>query len=118
MKTVICCHSIVSFQNFPLQGNLGNPIPPAISLGGIKISAFIFFLGQVVIAAGGFLDTGTVISQVELYSPDGKCQHVLTPLPAPVYGAFLVLFNASIVACSGSQNKECYKKNINKKIAR
>ena len=62
--------------------------------------------GQVVFAAGGFLDTAALVSQVELYSPDGNCQHVLTPLPVPVQGLFLVLFNASVVACSGYKNKE------------
>ena len=62
-------------------------------------------LGQVVFAAGGVLDTAAAVSQVELYSPDGNCQHVLTPLPVPVNGIFLVLFNGSVVACSGHQNK-------------
>ncbi len=63
------------------------------------------FLGQVVFAAGGFVAPGILVKQVELYSPNGKCQHVLASLPVPVNGLFLVLFNASIVACSGYQNK-------------
>jgi hypothetical protein len=49
---------------------------------------------------------GTVVSQAEIYSPDGKCQHVIAPLPIAVQGLFLVLFNGTAVACSGASNKE------------
>jgi len=64
-----------------------------------------FFKGQVVFAAGGFTKDGSLVSQAEIYSPDGKCQHVLSPLPIAVQGLFLVLFNGSAVACSGDANK-------------
>jgi len=51
------------------------------------------------------LKDGNWVSQAEIYSPDGKCQHVLASLPTPVTGLFLVLFNGSAVACSGYSNK-------------
>ena len=38
--------------------------------------------------AGGH-DGFNVMSSVELYSPNGTCQHNLAPLPAPTYGLVL-----------------------------
>ena len=55
------------------------------------------------------MKNGTLVSEAEIYSPDGKCQHVLAPLPIAVQGLFLVLFNGSAVACSGDSNKENIK---------
>ena len=55
------------------------------------------------------MKNGTLVSQAEIYSPDGKCQHVLASLPVAVQGLFLVLFNGSAVACSGNLNKESWQ---------
>ena len=38
--------------------------------------------------AGGH-DGFHIMSSVELYSPNGTCQHNLTPLPAATYGLVL-----------------------------
>jgi hypothetical protein len=57
------------------------------------------FVGEVVFSAGGWWDQGQK-TQTEIYSPDGKCQKVMAPLPEPSRGLFLVFFTGSIVACS------------------
>jgi hypothetical protein len=48
---------------------------------------------------------------VALYSPEGKCQYTLAPLPpSPVAIAYLTmaLLDEQILACGGTANKNCY----------
>ena len=45
-------------------------------------------MGDVVMLAGGH-DGFHIMRSVELYSPNGTCQHNLAPLPAPTYGLVL-----------------------------
>jgi hypothetical protein len=53
--------------------------------------------GYVALVVGGF-DS----SSVELYSPTGTCNHILTPVPAPgVKNPVLVYANEMIIACQG-----------------
>jgi hypothetical protein len=50
-------------------------------------------------------------SQVGLYSPSGKCQYTITPLPpSPIGIAYLTmsLLNKQVLACGGTNNKNCY----------
>ena len=58
-------------------------------------------LGEVAMLAGGH-DGFNVMSSVELYSPNGTCQHNLAPLPSATYG--LVLAYVEILA----RNKLAY----------
>ena len=47
-----------------------------------------------------------------LYSPEGKCQHSLAPLPpSPIGIGFLTLalLNKQILACGGTNNRNCYR---------
>ena len=50
--------------------------------------------------AGGF-DGLEVLDSVELYSPNGNCQHNLEPLPEPTYGLLLTYCAGVILACGG-----------------
>ena len=52
-------------------------------------------LGDVVMLAGGH-DGFHILDSVELYSPNGTCQHNLAPLPAPAYGLVLAYVEALV----------------------
>ena len=56
-------------------------------------------------AAGGWYAQAVSLNHVEIYSPNGKCQKVLAPLPVTVEGLYLVFFEGSVVACAGNLNK-------------
>ena len=59
--------------------------------------SLIFFTGYVALVVGGF-DS----SSVELYSPTGKCNHLLAPVPASgVKNPVLVYVDEMIIACQG-----------------
>ena len=49
--------------------------------------------------AGGH-DGFHILDSVELYSPNGTCQHNLAPLPAPAYGLVLAYVEALVSNCS------------------
>ena len=46
------------------------------------LSATCIFSGQVAFVVGGFCES-TADNLVEIFSPDGECQHQLAPLPVP-----------------------------------
>ena len=61
--------------------------------------------------AGGF-NGESLLSSVELYSPDGTCNFELAPLPSSRYGLNLYTYNQQIFACGGQENKDstsCYR---------
>ncbi len=54
-------------------------------------------IGQVAFLAGSW----ALLSSVELYSPNGDCQHQLAPLPTPLTYHILELYGNQIIACAG-----------------
>ena len=64
-----------------------------------------YFIGEVVLVAGGYQlrDHGPTTNTVEIFSPNGKCNFFLTPLPKSVVGAFLVLYDGRITVCGGQE---------------
>jgi hypothetical protein len=57
-------------------------------------------LGQVALVVGGDI-SGSSITSVEVYSPEGRCQYNLPVLPLPLSGLTLGLSNNYVLACSG-----------------
>ena len=55
-------------------------------------------IGQVAFITGGW----EAISNVELYSPLGDCQHSLAPLPVDLLQHIVFIFEDTIMACSGT----------------
>jgi N-acetylneuraminic acid mutarotase len=58
-----------------------------------------------------FVVGGNVHKEVELYSPEGNCQHSLAPIPvsgSESYEPVLAFTDEKILACGGSGNKNCY----------
>ena len=53
-----------------------------------------------VVLAGGY-DGFSLLDHVEVYSPDGRCQRALAPLPSPTYGAVLAYAGGLLLACGG-----------------
>ena len=51
---------------------------------------------------------GANSNQVELYSPEGKCQHSLAPMPINSQTNVLSLFKNQILSCGGETTKNCY----------
>ncbi len=53
-------------------------------------------------------------SSVEVYSPNGKCNYALAPLPTAGtnFGLILSYINQVIFACGGPLNKNCWKYNV------
>ncbi len=45
---------------------------------------------------------------VELYSPDGNCQHTLKPIPNGAFEPILAYIEEMILACGGRGNTYCY----------
>jgi hypothetical protein len=68
-----------------------------LELATFKKPEYNILLGQVAFIAGGW----NSLSAVELYSPNGDCQHLLAPLPIPLMQYILVRFKDSILACAG-----------------
>ena len=71
-----------------------------------KISSFTLnfkFLGYVAfVVGGGVLDA-------ELYSPEGKCQHKLAPLPAEIsYFPYLMVFRSQVIVCGLTPGQNCF----------
>jgi len=54
--------------------------------------------GQVAFITGGWY----ALTSVELYSPNGDCQHRLAPLPVDVTGHVLDKHGDTIIACAGA----------------
>ena len=75
------------------------------------------YSGQVALVVGGEL-SGSSLSSVEVYSPEGGCQYSLASLPAPLSGLSLGLAVYHVMACSGydttklSNNLQCWRYNI------
>jgi hypothetical protein len=55
-----------------------------------------------------FVVGGNNHKDVELYSPDGNCQHSLSPIPVSGYESVLAFIDDKILACGGLENKNCY----------
>jgi len=70
---------------------------------------YLFILdtsGFVAFVVGGFGH-----KEVELYSPDGTCQHSLAPFPvsgSEYFEPVLAFMDEKILACGGRQNKNCF----------
>ena len=58
-------------------------------------------LGHVALIAGGEL-SGSSLSTVELYSPEGGCQYNLAALPKALHGLSMTISSTYITACSGT----------------
>ena len=55
---------------------------------------------------GGYLKPGGPLTDsFEVFSPDGKCNYILSAIPKAIYGVVLALFNGRITACGGSINQ-------------
>ena len=64
------------------------------------------------VAAGYFqANNPTKTDKVEVYSPDGKCNFNLAPLPKAVAGNLMLLYKGKITACGGLNNQ------VNSKVA-
>ena len=59
---------------------------------------------------------GGIDTEVELYSPEGKCQHNLSPIPLygylTIYDPVMYLLNDQTLACGGSSSLSCFIYNI------
>jgi hypothetical protein len=61
--------------------------------------------------------SGTSMSNVEVFSPDGGCEYSLSSLPLPLLGLSLGLSMTSVLACSGydsftrTNNLQCWNYN-------
>ena len=64
---------------------------------------------EAVVIAGGF-DGQEILKNVEVYSPDGKCNIDLPMLPNPVYSGVIFQMKNTLFACGGNQDsgKKCY----------
>jgi hypothetical protein len=75
-----------------------------------KESSFLMIyssiLGFVAFVVGGNGNAG--IQRVELYSPDGNCQHNLSSVPVELYEPVLSHIDDKIFACGGNGNKNCF----------
>ncbi len=59
--------------------------------------------------AGGF-DGTSLLTSVEVYSPEGTCNFVLEPLPEATYGLSLHFMSGNLYACGGHRKgKKCYR---------
>ena len=56
---------------------------------------------MVMLGGGAYGDTGLEMNSVELYSPDGQCQHFLSPFPQANDGFALTYFHSKILATGG-----------------
>ena len=56
---------------------------------------------EVLVIAGGY-DGREILSNVEVYSPDGKCNFELPPLPKPNYGGNIFMLNEKLYVCGGN----------------
>ena len=54
----------------------------------------------------------TYWSQVELYSPDGNCQHELAKINVSQSEPFLAYIDEKIISCGGHGKKDCFVYNI------
>jgi hypothetical protein len=57
----------------------------------------LLLIGQVAFITGGW----SGVSSVELYSPNGDCQHQLAPLPVDLMYHVLEKYGNTIIACAG-----------------
>ena len=55
------------------------------------------FLGQVAFIGGGW----PARRSVEVYSPNGDCQHLLAPLPMQMESLIMFRYSDSVIACAG-----------------
>ena len=68
---------------------------------GVEQNCFALFSGQVALIIGGTSPNGPT---VELFSPDGKCQHQLADIPTRgtyLYGPALAYIENKIFSCGG-----------------
>ena len=65
----------------------------------------MLYLGEVAFVAGGFLPGNIFIDPVEIFSPNGKCNYMLAPLPKKGFGHAIFLYNGSITVCDGYLNQ-------------
>ncbi|XP_059091262.1 peroxidase-like isoform X2 [Tigriopus californicus] len=56
--------------------------------------------GEVIILVGGY-NGWQILDSVELYSPNGTCQHLIAPLPQPTYGAQVLYVDGTLLVCGG-----------------
>ena len=64
---------------------------------------------EVIVLAGGF-DGGRILSSVEVYSPEGRCNFEIDPLPEPRYGLTVQYMNDDLFACGGHKEGHiCYR---------
>ena len=61
------------------------------------------FLGQVAFIGGGWPSRRSV----EVYSPNGDCQHLLAPLPIQMESYIMRRYSDSVIACAGNLFNIC-----------
>ena len=61
-------------------------------------------IGYVAFITGGW----NTLTSVELYSPNGDCQHQLAPLPRDLAGHVLAFHGNDIIACAGKLGGKKY----------
>jgi hypothetical protein len=62
----------------------------------------------VLVIVGGF-DGENILDSVEVYSPNGRCNFHLAPLPQPVYELFAIFFRGNLFACGGDVGRQCWR---------
>ena len=60
-----------------------------------------------ILVVGGYMDGGygPRTDSVEVFSPDGKCNFILSAIPKVTMGVVLALFNGRITVCGGLYNQ-------------
>ena len=83
----------------------------------------LLFQGQVAFVVGGYGDDPPPHNHVEVFSPDGGCQHIVAPLPIQqLINPVLVLLDGHIVACGEYYDTQVtssnyfFSKRIEKKV--